>query len=542
MNSSTLLGKALSPGLGRGRTFIYRDDLSRFDEFYDIEAAQVEAERRRFGIAVTEISGDLDDLAGQVRREVDADLSDVFRAHIVMLEDASLRAEVHREIGEELVSAGSAVRAVFRQWERRFRSMEAEVARQKADDMRELQRRLVLSLAGVRANVLENMPHGNVLVASRLLPSDTIFLSRRRAAAAILEVGGIASHAALFAHELGLPCIAGIPGVVGAVPQGDLALVDAGVGEAIINPDKSEERAFEAKCKRRQQAEARARVHTQESAVTRNGKVIPVLANVGTLEDTQEAVRNGADGIGLYRIERVYLGRQKPPDATALFEEIRSTLGPARGLPVYVRLLDVGADKPLPFMEEHRESNPALGCRGVRFLLAYRELLQTQLAALLQLSSDFDLHVLVPMVTLPSDMRLVKDLLIDYASRRNFRSMPKLGAMIETPAAALSASDIVSFADFLSVGTNDLTQYTFAADRENSSVESYYDDSHQVIFRLLRTIHTDVPNVSLSVCGELATRTKVISEILDCGVTSLSVPPPSIPSVKQAVRKCGDRT
>jgi phosphoenolpyruvate-protein kinase (PTS system EI component) len=221
-----------------------------------------------------------------------------------------------------------------------------------------------------------------------------------------------------------------------------------------------------------------------------------------------------------------------------LLEEIRNTIQPAKGLPVYVRLLDVGADKPLPFLEDQRESNPALGCRGIRFLLKYPELLQRQLDALLQLSSDFDLHVLVPMVTLPFDIQRVKQLLIDAASRTNTAHLPKLGAMIEIPAAALAAPDIVKHADFLSIGTNDLTQYSFAADRENPAVDGYFDDTHDVIFRLLRILHEDVPQVPLSVCGELATRTRATAKLLKCGVTSLSVAPPSIPAVKEAIRKC----
>jgi phosphoenolpyruvate-protein phosphotransferase len=536
--SKTLSGKVLSPGLGRGKAFVYRDDLKRFDEFYDIEDSQVEEERNRFEVAVTEISGDLEDLASRVHKEIHASLSDVFRAHAVMVADTSLKAEVHKEIRDELVSAGSAVRTVFRRWERRFGSMEAEVARQKAEDMHDLARRLVLSLAGVRAHSLEHMPDGNVLVATRLLPSDTIFLARHKTAAAILEVGGAASHAALFAHEIGLPCVAGIPKVVDEVMPGELALVDADKGEVIINPNQGQERLFHAKGQRRKRAGAKARAHALEPATTTDGRTISVLANVGTVQDTQEAVANGADGIGLFRIERVYLGRQDPPDAAELLEEIRNTIQPAKGLPVYVRLLDVGADKPLPFLEDQRESNPALGCRGIRFLLKYPELLQRQLDALLQLSSDFDLHVLVPMVTLPFDIQRVKQLLIDAASRTNTAHLPKLGAMIEIPAAALAAPDIVKHADFLSIGTNDLTQYSFAADRENPAVDGYFDDTHDVIFRLLRILHEDVPQVPLSVCGELATRTRATAKLLKCGVTSLSVAPPSIPAVKEAIRKC----
>lgn len=535
----TITGKTLSPGLGKGRTFVYRDVLTRFDEFYEIEDSQVEQEVIRFKEAAASISGDLSALAGRVKKEMDSDLSDVFQAHFTMAQDASLNAEVEKEISDELVSAGTAVRTVFRRWERRFRSMEAEVARQKADDVRDLARRLVFALAGVRAHALEDLPHGSVLIANRLLPSDTIFLARRRASAAVLEVGGAGSHAALFAHEVGLPCVAGLSGIVDAVPPGEVALVDADAGEVIINPDQEQEQAFEVKREQQQRASSKARGLAHEPAVTRDGKVIAVLANVGRQEDTQEAIENGADGIGLYRIERLYLRRQEPPDGAALLEEMQKTLLAAKGLPVYVRLLDIGADKPLPFMEERREINPSLGRRGIRFLLEYPELLQTQLDALLQLSSDFDLHILVPMVTLPRDIQGVKERLTNTAARTRTSPVPKLGAMIETPAAALAAPRMVQHADFLSFGTNDLTQYTLAADRENAAVDAYFDDTHDVIFRLLRAVHDDVPHTPLSVCGELAGRPGWTSKILGCGITSLSVAPPSIPTIKEAIRQCG---
>jgi len=519
--------------------FLYRDVLTRLDEFYDIDDTQIENEVQRFERAVSRVSDDLESLSGRVRKEIDNHLSEVFLAHISIVQDASLKTEVHKEIRDEYVSAGTAVRNVFHRWERRFRSMEANIAVQKGDDIRDLARRLVSSLAGVRGHALEDIPIGSVLVANRLLPSDTVFLARRSASAAILEVGGQGSHAALFAHEIGLPCVSGISKVVEIIPPGEHVLVDADSAEVIVNPDQAQEAGFRAKRKQHEQASQKARYQAHESAVTADGQVIAVLANVGSIEDTQEAVRNGADGIGLYRIERIYLGRQEPPDSASLLGEIQKTLEPVRGQPVYIRLLDIGADKPLPFMESSREANPSLGRRGIRFLLDYPDLLQTQFDALLRLSADFDLHIVVPMVTLPSDMQRVKGLLAESMARAKISRAPKLGAMIETPAAALAAPDIAQYAEFLSFGTNDLTQYTFAADRENAAVDTYFDDTQDVIFRLLKTVHDDVPQVPLSICGELAARPGCTSKILACGINSFSVAPPAIPTIKEAIRQSG---
>ena len=201
-----------------------------------------------------------------------------------------------------------------------------------------------------------------------------------------------------------------------------------------------------------------------------------------------------------------------------------------------MRLLDVGADKPFPFMKFLAETNPALGRRGIRLLREYPELLNTQLRAVLELAKEFDVRILVPMVTLPDDVAVVKEYLTQLGSELQASSLPRLGAMIETPAAALSAREIARHVDFLSFGTNDLTQYAFAADRENAAVEQYFNDAAEVIFRLLGLTHDDVPNVPLSVCGELAGRPEHIPRLLQCGIRTLSVAPPLIPIVKETIR------
>jgi len=198
--------------------------------------------------------------------------------------------------------------------------------------------------------------------------------------------------------------------------------------------------------------------------------------------------------------------------------------------------LDIGADKTLPFLGFLAETNPALGRRGVRLLREYPELLKTQLRAIIDLASEFSIQILIPMVTLPEDAYIVRKLFLEVAADLQATSLPPLGAMIETPAAALSAGDIAQHVDFLSFGTNDLTQYAFAADRENAAVENYFIDDSPVIFRMLRLVHDDVPDIPLSVCGELAGQPECVQQLLQCGIRTLSVAAPLIPMVKEAVR------
>jgi len=270
--------------------------------------------------------------------------------------------------------------------------------------------------------------------------------------------------------------------------------------------------------------------------MTRDGVAIVVLANVGCREDVERAMKNGADGIGLYRTEQTYMGRTKPPDADELYDEMRTALEPAKGKGVCVRLLDAGADKPLPFLGFLAETNPALGRRGIRLLNKHQRLMETQLRAILKLAGDFDVSILIPMVTLPHDMVPVREALDRIGTERGGGALPRLGAMVETPAAALSVPMIAPHVDFLSFGTNDLTQYAFAADRDNAAVEMYFNDSDAAVFRLLRIAHDDAPRMPLSICGELAGRAVHIPTLLRCGIRTFSVAPPLIPVIKEAIR------
>ncbi len=529
-------GTPISPGLAQGLIHVHHGLLGPVDAPVDIEQHNVNEEFSRLDTATSRISDDLSALATRVEQEIDSRLAKVFGTHQVVLNDSSLREELQKEIVDNLVNASTAVKTVFLRWEKRFLLMESQIARDKGDDMRDISIRLRNALAGITVNPLEEIPDGCVLATTRLLPSDTVFLAGRSTSAVLLEYGSTGSHAALFAREMGLPCISGFPRLLGTVPHGALALVDADTGIVTIRPREKQKVIFRKKVADKEHEYQLAHSHALRPAITKDAVTISVLANVGCSDDTEKAMLNGAGGVGLYRLEQAYLGRVVPPDTEELVREMRQTLEAARGNPVYVRLLDVGSDKPLPFTGFLAETNPALGRRGIRFLREYPELLQTQLRAVLELSREFDVRVVVPMVTLPDDVSEVKDQLTQLCSELRIASPPELGAMIETPAAALAAQEIVRHADFLSFGTNDLTQFVFAADRENAAVERYYRDASEVIFRLLRLTHDDVPDVPLSLCGELAGRPEHIPRLLRCGIRTLSIAASLIPIIKETIR------
>ena len=314
-------------------------------------------------------------------------------------------------------------------------------------------------------------------------------------------------------------------------------IVDGIAGEVILSPDAATRVQYEKSVRRSQDETLQSRRLSLEPVRTSGGQEVTVMANVGCGEDVTAAAENGADGVGLYRIEQFYLSRNTPPSVPELLAELRGALALLRGKRITVRLLDLGADKPAPFVQFPSEDDPFLGRRGVRLLLKYPDLLDVQLKALLEFAREQDVHILVPMVTLAEDMAQVRRRLLEIASQAGISELPPLGAMIETPAAALSVSEILHYADFLSIGTNDLTQYTMAAGRENPLVNDYFVENHPAVLRLIRIVLEEAGQIPVTVCGELAADLDSISSLLKLGLRNFSVAPPLVPAVKNVIRQ-----
>lgn len=540
-NNVILRGQSLSPGLAAGPAFVYRDVLERQLTRYHIEPHQVEDELNRIRQAVDLVCRELEASAERIDADLSRRLGDVFRAHGILLRDAALMAEFQRELTEQLVNAEAAVQTVMSRWERQFRSLDNDVLRERADDLFDLERRLLQALLGEDAGALEHCPNGSVLIVRRLAPSEIVHFRQRAILAVAMARGASASHAALLTREMGLPGVTQLPSLLDDVSPGDWVLVDGFTGTLVIRPDEATQAEFEARLHQWRTSSLTARQHCHEPAVTRDGILVEVMANVAGPADVAAAVEYGADGIGLYRIGHVYRATRVLPTEEQLFAALRSTLEPVRGKQITVRFLDTGGDKPLPYVDVPREPNPFLGRRGVRFLLAYPELMRTQCRALLRLAQEYHVRLLVPMVTLAEDLKRVREHLEAAADDIGAGNVPPLGAMIETPAAALCVGEIAPHADFLAIGTNDLTQYTMAAGRENPLVSDYFLDDHAAILRLIRLICEEAAGKPLSVCGELAGKASALQPLLSLGIRTLSVAPPLVPGLKDGVRKAAAR-
>ena len=537
----SLRGIRISPGLASGTAWVAGDILDCSAQVHRIEPYQVDAEMERVRRAFMQVEAELEESARRVSEQIDPSLGEIFRAHRLMLESLLESHEFEKELRESLASAAEAVKTVFRKWEAKLAAIQDETLRERADDIVDLARRVLRQLEGADAFGLAAMPAGSVLITQRLLPSDVVGLSPRDVKAIVVESLGQGSHAALITREKGIPTLAGLPGLLSQIHSGDEALVDAFREALIIWPSPDARRDFDHRLEEYRASLFICKGQCHKAAITRDGQKISVEANLAAHASVESIIENGADGVGLFRIEELYFTRELPPSEEELFSELQRLVGPLRDKPVTIRLLDAGGDKVIPSLRLPFESNPLLGKRGVRLLLEYPQLARTQLKTLLRLSQIQDVRILVPMVTLERDMQQMRELLVAVAHDMSIKKLPPLGAMIETPAAGLTVAQIARHADFLSVGTNDLTQYTMVAERDNATVSDYYKDTHASILRLLSIIIAEASGKPVTICGEMAGREEVIPTLLELGFRALSISPPLIPTTKEQIRSIDTR-
>jgi phosphoenolpyruvate-protein phosphotransferase len=531
-----LTGQSIAPGLGMGRAWVV-GDLLRFDGAQPtIGQEDVGREVDRLRHAFEETFAELEESARRIESEFDSSLGGIFRAHGTMLRGLVDSGEFERELRASSLTAESAVRRILNRWYQKFEALENQTLRQRADDVLDLGRSIIRRLGSETDAGLQSIPEQSVLVVERLLPSDVVRLPKARVAAIVVETLGQGSHAALLTREKGIPTITGIAGVLSQVAGGAEVLVDGHRGTLVIAPQPATRDEFQERLRAWQATLVRCKDACRDPAKTLDGQLIRVEANIGIQEDVDLALDNGADGVGLLRIEQLYFARQVPPTEDELFVELQRLVTPLGDRPVTVRLLDIGGDKPLPFLRLAPTANPVLGRRGVRILLEYAHLVRTQMGAILRLSQEHAVRVLIPMITLEEDIERMRAVFETTRIDLKIAHPPQFGAMIETPAAALAVPALLKHADFLCVGTNDLTQYTLAAARDDASVNAYFQDSHESVIRLLHILMADARGRPVTLCGELAGREAWVPRLLEMGFRTLSMAPTAIPTTKAAIR------
>jgi multiphosphoryl transfer protein len=457
----------------------------------------------------------------------------IFDAHLLFLEDDALLAAARRAIYEQGRNAAQAWDASVADVRAAYDRLDDEYMRVRADDLAAVGRQVLERLLGQAPATVPSEP--GILVAPDLSPAQTAALDPSVVQGIATAHGGPTSHSAILARSLGLPAAVGLGDAVLSLPEGTLLALDGDAGIAYPNPSREVRAEYEERARARAEVVRAARAAAQEPAITRDGTRIEVAANAGSLADVPAALAAGADGIGLLRTEFLFLDRGEMPDEE---EQYQAYLGVARALegrPLILRTLDVGADKPLPYVEQAAEANPFLGERGVRLGLARPDLLEIQLRAALRVAAEHPVKIMFPMVATTEEYRAAVDVL---ERARDGLPRPDVGVMVEVPSAALAAETFAPEVDFFSVGTNDLTQYTLAAERGNARVAAIADPLHPAVLRLIRFV-TEAARTHgkwVGVCGELAGDAAAAPVLVGLGVRELSVAPPLVPAVKESVR------
>ena len=526
-----------SPGIGIGplRRLVVDVPSPDDDPFADDPPA---AQWRRVVEAVAEVRREVERLRAVAVREAGSAEAGIFDAHLMLLGDAELLADVRRRVNDG-AGAAAAWATTIREVEDQWAALPDPYLRARAEDVRAVGDQVLRSLVGTAGGAqAQRRPASGVLVARTLTPADVAELDRAQVDA-LVQVGGSAtSHVAILARAQGIPAVVGASQDLLTVPEGTTVVVDGARGLVLLDPpadvlaDYREQSAALARTAAADLAEA------ARPATTRDGTVVEVAANIGSLADARAAVRCGADGVGLLRTELLFLGRDHAPDAAEQESEYRAVATAMAGRPVTVRTLDVGGDKPLPFLPMPSEENPFLGLRGIRLSLVRPDLLLEQLRALCRTAADHPVRVMLPMVSTVDEVLRARELLAEAAGDRGVPRGLALGMMVEVPAAALSIGSFLPYVDFVSIGTNDLTQYTLAAERGNASVAHLADALDPAVLRLVATVgRACAGHAPVAVCGEVAADPVAVPVLIGLGVGELSVGPQSVPAVKRAVRE-----
>ena len=553
-------GIAVSAGVAIGPVFGTTEPEAVITR-HKIHASDSDAESVRLNAAIAQSQKQLAKLRARLSilpEESQAEIAPLIDAYIRMLGPSRLVRGVRRRIEETLLSAESAVMeeaaaiadAIMAQAEPDLSAEDVAGLRRRADEIKEIARRLVRNLTRSPFRSFAGLPQGAILVAEALRPADAALLDPSRLAAVVTEEGGADGHTAVMLRALGVPAVLGAAGLAHAAEAGDVAVVDGLAGTVVLNPSvqtlMDARKAVTAFAKERQRYARLRRL----PAVTLDGHAVELQANLELPLELPLIVQAGAVGIGLLRTEFLFMNRETIPDEATQTESYRTIVEAMHGDPVTIRVLDWGGEKEIEALTvagvvpETADTNPALGLRGIRLLLRQPHLLETQFAAILRASMAGPVRVLLPMVSTVGEVRASREIYERVARRLRRRGeripekLPPLGIMIETPGAALSADALALEADFFSIGTNDLTAYTLAVDRAESVVAALYDPMHPAVLRLVQfaieaALRMRMP---VAICGELAASSKLTPLLLGLGVRSLSMNASAVPKVKQMIR------
>ena len=534
-----LKGVGASSGIGIGTIVCIREESLDYSKV----VFQGEAEEKaRLKEAVDTFCKVTQEMAEDIRQRVGEKESEILSGQIMMLSDPFMTGQM-----EEMIASGSCAEAaldsVCQMYIEMFSNVDDELMRQRATDIRDIRTRMLRLLLGVSSVDIASVPAGTVLAAKDLTPSMTVGLKKENISAILTEIGGKTSHSAILARALEIPAVLGIPQVLDQVSDGQQAIVDGESGEVILSPDEDTLKSYTAQWKEQQEQKAMLSVYRDRKTQDADGRNYELYSNIGSVAEAQIALENGAEGIGLFRTEFLFMDRTAMPTEQEQYEAYKAVSDIMQGKEVIIRTLDVGGDKEISYLKMESEQNPFLGWRAIRYCLEESDLFKVQLRALLRAGAEHkNIKIMLPLVTGVQEIRAAKQLLEECKQELAAQGIAyddniQVGIMIETPAAALIADLLAKEAAFFSIGTNDLTQYTLAVDRGNAKVENLYTTLHPAVLRSIRSIIRAAKEAKIPVgmCGEAAADPALIPLLLEFGLDEMSVSASSILKTRKIV-------
>ncbi|MEY9095317.1 phosphoenolpyruvate--protein phosphotransferase [Paenibacillus sp. RC84] len=538
---ANIRGIAASAGIAIARAFrLEHPDLTVVRKTVE----DTEAEVAKFEQALEKSSAELEAIKEQTLREMGEEKAEIFESHLLVLGDPELVDPVKAKIRDEKVNAEFAMNEVAMTFVEMFENMNSDYLKERASDMRDVTKRVLAHLLGVKFVSPSSISEETVVVAEDLTPSDTAQLNRTYVKGFTTNIGGRTSHSAIMARSLEIPAVVGTKNVLDLVKDGDLLIVDGLDGDVLINPEPAVVEEYRAKQQRYAEQRAEWAKLRNEPTVTPDGHHVELAANIGTPADVAGVLENGGEAVGLYRTEFLYMGRDQLPTEEEQYKAYKAVLEKMEGKPVVVRTLDIGGDKELPYLQLPKEMNPFLGFRAIRLCLEREDIFRTQLRALLRASVHGALRIMFPMIATLDEFRQAKALLLEEKAKLAEEGTPasdeiQLGIMVEIPSTAVMADQFAKEVDFFSIGTNDLIQYTMAADRMNERVSYLYQPYNPAILRLVKMVIDAAHREGkwAGMCGEMAGDTTAIPLLLGLGLDEFSMSATSIlPARSQIVK------
>lgn len=533
-------GKGVSKGVAKGPIYFYHRGAVAVST---AKAADIEAERRRLEEAKEKSMEQLNALAGRARAEAGDESAMLFETHAMFVEDEDFVDCMNAALDEEHCTAERAVETAGEQFAAMLSAMDDPYMQARAADIKDVARRILNNLMGVVEGGIDSR-EPVILAADDLAPSETLQLDKGKILAFITQGGSSNSHTAILARTMGIPAVCGLGGALTENMNGRMAYIDGETGQTAVEPDDITLAAFQAKLERQQEMKTLMEAMKGQEDVTLDGQRMMVYCNIGSPGDVTAVLNNDGQGIGLFRSEFLYLASNDYPTEEEQFQAYKEVAAAMEGKRVVIRTLDIGADKQVDYFQMQKEENPALGVRAIRICLNRPEVFRTQLRALYRASAYGRVAIMFPMITSVWEVRECKRACRKVMAELDAEGVPyrkdtEVGIMIETPASVLVAEELAREVDFFSVGTNDLTQYTLACDRQANDLGKFFDPHHPAVLRALK-IATDAAHkagIWIGICGELGADLSLLETFLAIGIDELSVSPGSVLPLRAEIRK-----